>query len=114
MTGIPLKSGTQTVGVLCLGHTEVGRVLSAQELTMLGHFAELASVAVDNARLYTWAQQELIERTRADSELRELNAVLEQRVKERTAELQQQQFAAEASGPQAVTEKLRRAGAGKR
>jgi len=91
MTGIPLKSGTQTMGVLCLGYTEAGRVFSAQELTLLGHFAELASVAVDNARLYTWAQQELIERTRADSELRELNALLEQRVRERTAELQQQQ-----------------------
>ncbi len=83
----PLKSGTQVVGVLGLTHTNSALTFSADEIEMFNRFAELASIALDNARLYSAAQKELVDRTRADEELRQLNAELEERVKQRTAEL---------------------------
>lgn len=72
----PLKSGPKTVGVIGLGYVEKDRLFGDKEIMLLGRFAELASIALDNARLYTSAQQELIERRRAEEALREKNEEL--------------------------------------
>ena len=51
--GVPLKSGSQVTGVLGLGcHRETGQTFSDEEKGLLESFGELASVALDNARLY--------------------------------------------------------------
>ncbi len=68
--GVPLKSGSQVVGVIGLGHLEEGRRFGEDEIKLLSRFAELASIALDNARLYTAAQQELAERKHVEEALR--------------------------------------------
>ncbi len=51
--GVPLKSGSQVTGVLGLAcHRETGQTFSDEEKGLLESFGELASVALDNARLY--------------------------------------------------------------
>lgn len=87
----PLKSGHLVVGVLGLSHTDPALSFSPDEIALLNRFAELASIALDNARLYSAAQKELVDRTRADEELRQLNVELELRVEQRTAELQRRE-----------------------
>lgn len=61
IAGMPLKSGSQVVGVMILGFVEPGRVFGRKELDLLSQFAQLASLALDNARLYTSAQHALAE-----------------------------------------------------
>ncbi|HWP47073.1 MAG TPA: PAS domain S-box protein [Candidatus Limnocylindrales bacterium] len=68
---VPLKSGSQVVGVLTLNHLEEGLTFGEDEIMILSRFAELASIALDNARLYTSVQQELAERKRIEEALRE-------------------------------------------
>jgi signal transduction histidine kinase len=56
----PLKSGDHVVGVIGLAHSaESGRTFDSEEVEILGHFAELASIALDNSRLYM-ARERLI------------------------------------------------------
>lgn len=69
MVGVPLTSGSQIVGVLGLAHIEEGRTFGDEEIAILTRFAELASIALENARLYTTAQQELAERKHAEEKL---------------------------------------------
>jgi len=88
---LPIHSdGGRVTGVLCLNHLDQ-RVFGAQDEQILTRFAELASIAIDNARLFRAAQQELAERARAEAKLTELNLDLEQRVALRTNELRDQQ-----------------------
>jgi signal transduction histidine kinase/DNA-binding response OmpR family regulator len=70
LIAVPLKSGDRIVGVLGLGHTEDDRALMEQPaIKHVLQFSELATIALDNARLYTEAQQELAERKRVEHEL---------------------------------------------
>jgi signal transduction histidine kinase len=56
----PLKSGEHVVGVIGLGHSaESEGTFGSEELEILGRFAELASIALDNARLHT-ARERLV------------------------------------------------------
>ncbi|TAH52260.1 MAG: response regulator [Chloroflexota bacterium] len=70
VAGVPLKSGTQTVGVIGLAYLEEGRRFDKDEMQALTRFAELAAIALDNARLYQATQSELGERKRAEEQLR--------------------------------------------
>lgn len=65
VVGAPLKSGRQVIGVIGLAYAEPGLRFGPEQIEVLSQFAELASVALDNARLYTAAQEELAERRRA-------------------------------------------------
>jgi GGDEF domain-containing protein len=53
---IPLKSADQTIGVLTLLHVDSIRTFTADDQDLLTHFAELVSIALDNAELYSSAQ----------------------------------------------------------
>jgi PAS domain S-box-containing protein len=70
VVAVPLQSGGDIVGVLGLAHVESGIAFGPEAVDMLDRFAELASIALDNARLYSEAQQELVERRRAEQALR--------------------------------------------
>jgi PAS domain S-box-containing protein len=70
--GLPLTSGGQVLGVLGVASPPGSqRKFSQGEIELLSGFAQLASIALDNARLYTAAQQELVERQRAVEALQE-------------------------------------------
>jgi len=70
--GVPLVSGGTVTGVIGLSFTEPGRTFSDDEVQQVSRFAEVASIALDNARLYAAAQTELVERQKAEQRFRTL------------------------------------------
>lgn len=57
--GVPLRMGTEVVGVLGLGHPAgSGRIFSEEEVDLLSRFASLAAIAIENARLYARVQRD--------------------------------------------------------
>jgi PAS domain S-box-containing protein len=68
--GVPLSSGGMVTGVIGLSRTEPDRTFTDDEVDQVSRFAELACIALDNARLYAATQQELAERRRAEEQLR--------------------------------------------
>jgi len=71
---VPLLAHGRTFGVLSLVMAESGRLYDADDLALAEDLARRAALLIDNARLYRQAQQ--------------LNAELERRVAERTAQLE--------------------------
>ena len=69
LVALPLRAANEIVGVIGLVHVEEGKSFSPEEVDLLSRYARLASVALDNARLYTAVQDELRERRRAEKEL---------------------------------------------
>ncbi len=56
--GVPFTSGEHVVGVIGLAYgAESSRSFGAEEAELLSRFAQLASVILDNARLYSTAQE---------------------------------------------------------
>jgi PAS domain S-box-containing protein len=84
----PLEVGTRLVGIITLVTTDPGQQFGAADLHLLTLFGQQAAIAVENAQLYDQAQQEIAERLRAEDALRQYQESLEERVAERTAELQ--------------------------
>lgn len=69
VVGMPLRSGDQVIGVIGLAYLDAAKQFGPAEMDVLRRFAQLAAIALDNARLYDYAQQELAERTRAEQAL---------------------------------------------
>lgn len=69
--GVPLKSGHTVIGVLGLDYIEESKSFGEDEINILVRFAELASIAFDNARLYTAAQAEIHQQKLARRALKE-------------------------------------------
>ncbi len=89
IVGVPLFMEGRVVGVLGLAYPAgVRRTFGPEAVDLLSQFARLAVIAMNNARLFSTAQQELAERKRAEAEVRRLHAELEQRVVQRTAQLE--------------------------
>ncbi|MEI6703009.1 MAG: PAS domain S-box protein, partial [Deltaproteobacteria bacterium] len=78
MAGVPLKFGEEMVGVLGVAFVDEEVVLNDEQLELLGHFGELASLALENARLNDDSQRELAERIKAEAHLRKLSVAVEQ------------------------------------
>ncbi len=67
---VPLTADSSVVGVLGVAYVEPGRVFAQPEIDVLSGLGQLASVAIQNARLYSAVEQELTERRRAEAEVR--------------------------------------------
>ncbi|MEX2283921.1 MAG: ATP-binding protein [Gemmatimonadota bacterium] len=85
---VPLRVGGRSLGALTLVSANADRSFNDDDLKLAEELARRAAVAVDNARLYEAAQDELRMRARAEGELRALNAELEDRVRQRTGQLE--------------------------
>ncbi len=57
VVGVPLTSGGRTVGVIGLASGSYERSFGPREIAALSRFAQLASIALDNARLFEVAQR---------------------------------------------------------
>ncbi|MCK5361481.1 MAG: GAF domain-containing protein [Gammaproteobacteria bacterium] len=69
---VPLKSGDKTMGVLGMAYdVDAKQTFGEDEVEFLQRFGELASLSLDNARLYTAAQEA---RAEAEQTLTELKA----------------------------------------
>jgi PAS domain S-box-containing protein len=64
----PLKVNEQVVGIIGLLHSQAGKNITDDEFTILGRFAEMAAIALNNAALY--------------EKIQTLNADLEQKVED--------------------------------
>ena len=70
VAGVPLRSGGEVIGMIGLVYLDPEAKFSEDEVNVLNRFASLASVALDNARLYAEVQEELDERRRTETALR--------------------------------------------
>jgi len=83
VASVPLISGGRVVGVINLDYLEADRFFGPHEVEILERFALLASLALDNARLFDETHQRqaelstLLEVTRAVSSTLQLEAVVE-------------------------------------
>jgi len=73
---IPLKAKGDLVGVFAVGPRRSEEPYSQDDQLILTTLANQTAVAIENARLYKAAQQELIERKRAEETLRQRNREL--------------------------------------
>ena len=83
----PLLVGDNAIGVLTAINKRQGR-FTEQDQALLMTLASHAAIAIENARLYERALQEIVQRRQAEASLAELNATLEQRIRQRSFDLQ--------------------------
>jgi diguanylate cyclase (GGDEF)-like protein len=83
----PLKFRDRKIGVLEAGNIGKERRFDETDLHVLTMIATQATIAIENARLYQQAQDEIAERIKAEDELLRHRDHLEELVKERTAEV---------------------------
>ena len=55
--GVPLRTAGEVVGVIGLAYSEPGRTFGPAQVALIERFAQLASLALENARLYAALQQ---------------------------------------------------------
>jgi signal transduction histidine kinase len=84
---VPLKKQGKTIGALSVQRYQPN-AYTLEHLQLVEAVAIQVSIAIENARLFTRLQQELEERTNAEAQIYQLNEELEQRVRERTGQLE--------------------------
>ncbi len=84
--GVPIRIRDEVIGFLN-ANSAVANSFGQTDANRLGVFADHAAIAIGNARLYEQAQRELVERVKAEEELRQHRDRLEELVQERTSEL---------------------------
>lgn len=76
--GVPLTSGSKIEGAIGLSHNDRDRTISKKTLKILEQFAELATLAIDNAKLFDELKEELDRRIQLESERQQMEARLRQ------------------------------------
>lgn len=74
---VPILSKDRMLGVLSVDNRNHQRIFTETDETMLASLADYAAVAIENARLYQQAQQEIEDRKRAEEALRTYATKLE-------------------------------------
>ena len=70
IVGVPIQWGDEFLGVLTTRRDNSRRRFTLEDATLLSQFAIQAAIALYNARLYEQAQQEIVERKRAQEQIR--------------------------------------------
>lgn len=68
--GVPLIYNSRVMGILGLAHLDPKKSFSENDADILGYFSRLASIALENSRLFTRVQQELQDRNLVEQSLR--------------------------------------------
>jgi class 3 adenylate cyclase/HAMP domain-containing protein len=101
--GVPLKSGQQVVGVLGMAYDNNSHGnFGDEEVRLLTRFAELASLSLDNARLYAAAQEARRRSEEANERVLEQNRMLESLSNKLSKYLSPQVYASIFTGSQKV------------
>ena len=85
---VPLVARGRTLGAITFASENPARRYTEADLHFAEELARRAALGIDNARLYSDAQNALKEVQSKTDEIQRLNSQLEQRVKERTAQLE--------------------------
>jgi PAS domain S-box-containing protein len=83
----PMLLGERVLGVIS-AQSYAPNAYNQEHLSLISGAANQIAIAIENARLYEALQKELAERKHAEAEVRQLNAVLEARVRQRTQEVE--------------------------
>ncbi|MCM2284082.1 MAG: PocR ligand-binding domain-containing protein [Desulfobacula sp.] len=75
---VPLTSGSKIEGTLGLGNHDPGIPVIPETLSILEQFAELATIAIDNARLFEGMKEELEKRIKLEETQRQMESRLRQ------------------------------------
>lgn len=86
---VPILRGENLWGLLIAHHCSAPRQWQQSEIDLLRQLATQVGIAIQQSTLFEQVQTELLERQKAENQIRALNAELEQRVLERTAQLRQ-------------------------
>ena len=78
IAGVPIQAGGVMTGVLEVANTDHARPFSEAEIEILKRFALLASLVLDNTRLFSGLQIELTERKQVEEKLQKLSRAVEQ------------------------------------
>lgn len=84
--GVPLIVKAHVIGILNLNN-KTPQTYAQQDIEVALTFANAAAAAIENARLYQHAKEEIVERIQAEQALEAERALLTQRITDRTAEL---------------------------
>src|SRR5437879_8775818 len=85
---VPLIARGRTLGAFTLASENPARRYTEDDLNFAEELARSAALGIDNARLYSDAQRALREVQSKQEEIQRLNSELEERVRERTAQLE--------------------------
>jgi len=85
---VPLIARGRTLGAITFASENPARRYTNDDLNFAEELARRAALGIDNARLYSDAQRALREVQAKTEEIQRLNSELEERVKERTAQLE--------------------------
>ncbi len=84
---VPIRSGEEIIGSIAV-ESEQENAFAERDERLLVTLANQAAISFVNARLYSRLQYELSERGQTEEKIRKLNTELEQRVQERTLEIE--------------------------
>lgn len=79
---IPLLIRNELIGYAVIWETRRRREFTSGEIILCKDLAQHAAIALDHARLYEQAQEEITERKKAETELQKLNAQLQSQLAE--------------------------------
>jgi two-component system sensor kinase len=85
---VPLVARDHTLGAMTFASENPARRYTQEDLNFAEELARRAALGIDNARLYSGAQNALRDVQSKTEEIQRLNSELEERVRERTAQLE--------------------------